>query len=938
MNVAETTSTPTQRWVEAQQLFDQALAQPAPDRRRYVGEIARQDPWLHDAVLELLALDEASSPLDCPLPDLSKLQPTGVSLQAGDRIGKYRIGERIGAGGMGCVYRAEHVVDSMRQEVALKVLRADLSAETRQRFAQEQRILANLQHPHIARLHDFGSTPSGITYLVMNLIEGTSITEFADAEKLPIGQRIRLFVQVCDTVRYAHQRLVVHRDLKPANILVDGDGNVQLLDFGIAKVLDPQSHLQGAATRTELRVMTPSYASPEQLFGRQVTTGTDIWALGVLLFELLTGQRPFNGSDKSLLELERHLQLAPRPKASATFSSDFEGAAQRARLRGQEPLRLRRQLRGDLDLIVARALAYRPEERYPSAEALAQDLERFQNQEPILARPPSWTYRASKLIRRHTVAALCLALTLTSLIAFAVLQTLQSQRLKDERDFARQQRDKAELMSDLLEDVLGLANPSNPKLNRAAQTLLEQSTQRLLKDFERQPEARATMLTRIGILYRRLGDYEQAEALLTRAAETWQQHQPHDLLARAQTLDALGFVYHHQRDPRAAETLRYALKLFWQGHRGDHPEVAQTLTHLAATQRYAGEPNRSEALLSLAIAMDQRLGNELTAEAGARLADLATLLGQRGERQRGLALFDQALEIQGAAWGRDSVVFGLTLNRKAGLFQERPFAEEAIQLLHTATEIFRHRLGEDHPLVATGLNNLAQTYQLINDYQQAETLQRQAWERDLQRLGEEHPSTLDDRLGLAMILRETGRLEEAEEHLRETVTILARVTASDHPALISQRIAFGRVLSERGLEDQAAQQLDLALTAARSKMGREHWLTGSTQISLAELALQSGRLEEAETLASSAVHIFRDERIGPERWRLGEARSVLGATLIRLNRHEEAVCHLQSAVATLEELRGQTVATRLARSRLDRAAAMPTGRPGQPFEHTACSS
>ncbi len=904
------------RWSEAQQLFDQALAEPASERHGFVRDAVCDDTWLRDAVLDLLNLDDGSSPLDQPLDAFAFPPWVETRVGVGDQLDKYRLLERLGIGGMGCVYRAEHVDGSVRQEVAIKVLRADLSAGARYRFAQEQRILANLQHPKITRLQDFGSTSAGVSYLVMNLVEGTSITEYADANKLSIVERIRLFVQVCDAVHYAHRRLVVHRDLKPANILVNADGDAQLLDFGIAKVLDPEVHLEGLVTRTELRMMTPSYASPEQLLGRQVTTGTDVWALGVLLFELLTGRRPFDWSGTSLLEIERHLLFEPGPKASAAFSAPADETIRLAHLRGLEPGRLCRRLQGDLDLIIGRALAYQPEDRYHSVEALAQDLERFLGNTPILARPPSLIYRVRKFVRRHVMAVAGLAATLVCLSGFIVLQATQSQRLMTERDFARQQADKAELMSDLMTDVLDLANPVNRKLNHATQTLLDQGRQRILHDFDQQPVAQADMLTRIGILLRRLGNYDEAEKVLTRAAKTWEQGGYSDALEAAQTFDALGFVYHQKRDPRAAATLLQASRLFWQSHGGDHPDIAQSLMHLAAVMRFSGERRRSEALLRRAIAMDQRLGSETTAEAGARLADLATLVGGRGDRQQALLLYDRALEIQRSSWGPRSVAVGLTMNRKAGLFQERPWAGEGAELLHAATEIFRDRLGEEHPLVATGLNNLAQTYVLLNEYEKAESLQRQAWERDLQRLGEEHPSTLDDRRGLAMILRESGRLVEAEEHLRQAVTVLARVSEPDHPALISQRNDFARVLLELGQKEQAAQQLELAFEAAMHRFGADHWLLGSASIGLAELALQEGDLEEASVRASDAVRIFEGKQVGPERWRLGEAQSVLGATLLQKGHWDNAESCLRAAAEVLGELRGSAVTTRLAEARL----------------------
>jgi len=903
------------RWAAAQELFERALEKPAAKRAAYVEGAVVEDPWLHEVVLDLLAFDEVSSPLDQPWLSTGG-EVLDVSAREGDRVGKYRLLERIGAGGMGRVYRAERIQGVVRHEVAIKVLHTGVSPEKRDRFLQEQRILAGLDHPNITRLLDFGTTDCGVTYLVMNLVKGTSICDFADRLEMSVEARIELFLQVCDAVDHAHRRLVVHRDLKPANVLVDDHGQVQLVDFGIAKLLNPQEHLGGEATHTGLRPMTPSYASPEQLFGRPITTATDVWALGVLLFELLAGQRPFDWSGMPWIEIERRLELEPAPKPSALFASANAKTSRLAGRRGLDPRRLRRRLRGDLDIVIGRALARDPDDRYNSAKALARDLERYLAGRPILARRPSPVYEAGKFLRRHFVAVSVLAAMVVCLFGFSVLQTLQSRRLTTERDIARQQRDKAELMSDLLASVLHLANPVNRELNQEARALLAQSTRRILTDFEGQPEAQATLLTRVGNLYHRLGDYDEAEELLTRALEIWERQGASDRLEAARALDALGFVYHEKRDPRALATLTRGLKTFWRAHKGDHPDIARALENIAKALRYEGELEKAETLLRRAIAMDRRLGNEETAEAGNRLSDLGVVVGLQGERREALALFDQALEIQSASWGPRSVPVGLTLNRKARLFLDRQRAEEGARLLRAALEIFRDLLPDDHPLVATGYHNLAHMHVLLGELEEAESLERRAWERDLRRLGEEHPSTLNDRQALAMILREQGRLAEAEEHLRHSVAVMAKRSAAEHPALLSMRNDLARVLLERGRLDLAEKELHLALEAAIAGWGPDHWRVGVVQIGLAEGALSRGDFETAHARGREAVRIFAAEGVGDGKWRLGEAKSALGAALAGLGRHGEAESNLSSAVETLRRKLGPSVTTRRAEERL----------------------
>lgn len=901
------------RWSAAQRLFEEALDHPSEARQVFVRETAGDDTWLAHSVLDLLARDQASSPLDRPL----RLEPgTGEEpchWNPGDRIAKYRLLERLGAGGMGTVFRAEHSHGEVRQEVAIKVLHHHLSSGLGDRFVQEQRILAGLSHPRISRLQDFGVTEDGTAFLVMNLVHGRPITDYADRAGLSIGARLRLFLKVCDAVSYAHRRLVVHRDLKPANILVTMEGEVQLVDFGIAKVLDPQNHLSGDATHVGSRVMTPNYASPEQLLGQEVTTGTDVWALGVLLYELLTGLRPFRWAGKSHLNIERELRLGKSPKASRTFGQPNDESRRRAEARGLDPRRLRRRLRGDLELVIQRALAIEPENRYGSVEAFARDLERYLDGRPILARP-GWAYRAQKFFRRHAIATTAAATAVLLLVAFVGFLVIQSERLTRERDFARRQRDKAELMTGLLTEVLELANPSTRDLNLAAQTLLDQSKRRILAELSGEPTLRADLLTQMANLDRRLGDFDEAEKVLHQALQALGERSEEPSVERALALDSLGFVYHQKRDPRALDTLRRALRELWRVHRGDHPDIAGAWMHTAMALRYRGDLAAAQALLQRAHEMDQRLGIAETAEAGDRLADLAALIGRRGDRERGLLLIDRAIAIQRRARGPDSVQEALSLNKKALFFQERPGAETGAELLEQAIQIFERRLGPDHPLVAGGYHNVANSYLLLGRLEKAEHAERQAWDRDSRRLGADHPSSLEDRQSLAMILREQGRLQEAELHLREVDRAQEAVLDTHHPNRIMTKVHLSRVLLELGEGDRARLVLR-DFEAARASLGPDHWVVGAMDIAAAEAALEDGNPNLAAELAKNATRIFEGPQASRQRWRKGEAESVLGAALLELGQVEAARAHLHSAVSRLQELLGPSVATRLAQDR-----------------------
>ena len=332
----------------------------------------------------------------------------------GRRIGAYRIIREIGQGGMAVVYLGERDDQNYRKQVAIKMVKPGIDTEqVLQRFRNERQTLAALDHANIVKLLDGGSSEEGLPYLVMEYVEGLPIDQYCDLNKLSIDDRLRLFREVCSAVQYAHENLVIHRDLKPANILIAKDGVPRLLDFGIAKLLNPECFQTALVTRTDWRPMTPEYASPEQIRGQAVTTATDVYSLGVLLFELLTGHRPYRSAGQSLLEMERLVCETDPEKPSAVINRTEESVSRDgedrtaitpesvSNQRGLQPAELQRRLRGDLDTIVMKALRKEPERRYGSVEEFSQDIERYLTGMPVQARKSTIAYRSGRFLRRH---------------------------------------------------------------------------------------------------------------------------------------------------------------------------------------------------------------------------------------------------------------------------------------------------------------------------------------------------------------------------------------------------------------------------------------------------------------------------------------------------------------------------------------------------------
>ena len=394
-----------ERWQQVKHALDEAIALDAASRRPYLERIGCTDPELGSEVETLLKhhLQAASGFLMQPVVDgRTRSQANPIRSRIGGRVGVYQLVEEIGQGGMGSVYRAARADGQYEKQVALKLVRSGYdTASVLERFRHERQILASLDHPNIAHLLDGGTTEDGIPYLVMELIEGIPVDEYCNLHSLSIRQRLEIFRQVCSAVQYAHQRLVIHRDIKPGNILVTSAGTPKLLDFGIAKIFDPTN----ASEATMLHPLTPEYASPEQIRGEPITTASDVYSLGVVLYRLLTGESPYRIETRSPAELARAI-TDTEPLRPSTVVARSESASTSPSFSNREGSRakLRRRLLGDLDNIALMALRKEAQRRYGSVEQLAEDIRRYLEGLPVVARRGSWSYRAGKFVRRHKAA------------------------------------------------------------------------------------------------------------------------------------------------------------------------------------------------------------------------------------------------------------------------------------------------------------------------------------------------------------------------------------------------------------------------------------------------------------------------------------------------------------------------------------------------------
>lgn len=764
-------------------LFVAALDLAASERTEFVAARAGNDTELRSAVERLLKLaaDEEGDTLvlgGALARDLEGRVNEGREVGPGTRIGPYRIVSEIGRGGMAAVYCAVRVEGGFEQRVALKLLRRGTDSEDIvARFRQERQILASLEHPAIARLLDGGATVDGQPFLAMELVDGEHIDAYCASRQLGLDDRLRLVVEVGKAIAHAHANLVVHRDLKPSNVLVTSSGQVKLLDFGIAKLVEPAGWTGSMPlTRPEQRLLTPEYASPEQVRGEAVTTATDVYQLGLLLYELLAGRCPFASTSRSPSELEHAIcHHTPDPPSTAATRSEDAGAASsgdRATRR-----RLARRLRGDLDNIALMALRKEPSRRYPSATALVEDLERFLAGRPVAARPAGMLYRSSKFAQRHRWSLTGVAVALALVVGMTVLY---ARDLARERDLARRESEKARTVARYLSGVLGSADPfaaRNGRLN--ARALLDESARRVDAELADQPEIRATTLARLGDLYAQHGDFAAARA-------------------------------------RLEESLSLRLALF----PASHPQVAESQYLLGSfLARKGGQMRRGRTLLEQSYtARLSSLGPNDLATLWS-LLELANVEATFGDHERADAHFEVALPRFEAVAGRDGIDFARALIFRAESMGTRPERTAArIELLERALAIFDRVPGHEaraaDALVRLGFARYqaAQPAEALRLLERAESIAHEVLEPD--------HSTMGQLLFFkACALRDLGRLREARIELERALDLAEQQEGVAGANTISRTLELIRLLQRMGELAEAKRASTSALKTLESVLG-----------------------------------------------------------------------------------------------------------------------
>ena len=802
-------------------LFWEALQVAAPERDRLLDEACCEEPALRAEVASLLEASER----EAPVPGELDPERAGALLAAmeevataeGRRIGPYRVVAELGRGGMGVVYLAERADGAFEQTVAVKVLPAATATQAlRERFLLERRILARLEHPGIARLLDGGLTEDGEPYFVMERVEGEPLTAWCDARRLSVEERLRLFLEVCDVVRFAHGRLVVHRDLKPSNILVTEASELKLLDFGIAKLLAEEGEdgetAATALTRSGLLPMTPEYAAPEQLRGEPVTVATDVYALGVLLYELLTGRRPHR-VDRRMTETPGQLPPPTRPsmtvgrggKRGKVGEGKELDPKETARRRGTRMERLRRRLRGDLDAIVLQALREEPGQRYGSVEALAEEIRRHLGGQPVKARPPSLRYRAGKLIRRHTLQVVAVSAVILALLAGAGFAAVGLVRARAAEGEARVEAETARQVTDFLVELFDVSDPSEARgLTITARELLQRGNERIDELADR-PLVVGRLKHTLGRVHTNLGLYEDAAPLLEASISTLRRAaSPAAETELTTALHNLGVLYDIQgRYAEAERVFREELQRAETAAAVDEESLGRALNSLAVVRWNQGDYAETGSLLERALEIRERQYGPESLEVSRTLNNLATLAHSQGNLEDAVAKFVRALEILRKTAGPDHPNLAGALNNLGSVYQQQERFQEARHAFEEALEIWKRVLGEDHPDVGIVLHNLGDLARAEGDMPRALLFYERSRGIFLQGLGADHVYVATSYQAEAAARRALGEAETAEALYRRSIETWERAVGSEHPGLTEALEGLASLLAEIGHSAEA---------------------------------------------------------------------------------------------------------------------------------------
>jgi tetratricopeptide (TPR) repeat protein len=884
---------------QIEELYHAAREREPTERAAFIREACGDNQELRCEVESLLANDSLSGLLDRPAwGRAASLCPTESTTEPAETaemvIDRYHLQQKIGEGGMGEVWLAEQR-EPVRRRVALKLVKAGMNTrEVIARFESERQALALMDHPAIAKVFDAGSTPQGTPYFVMEYVAGVPITVYCDDHRLTTRERLELFMHVCEGVQHAHQKAVIHRDLKPSNILVlevDGRAAPKIIDFGVAKALTERLTADTIFTRLGALIGTPEYMSPEQAnsSGEDIDTRTDVYSLGVILYELLAGVPPLDLRKIAFDEFLRRLREEEPSKLSTRIrTQDPATSSELARKRQTEPLALAKQMHGDLDSIALKALEKDRSRRYGSPSDLAADIGRYLSNEAVLAVPPSAAYRARKFARRYRAALITAAAFVLVLILAAGVSIRQSIRANREAAVAQAVNDF--LQNDLLAQASAAIQSgpgAKPDPHLEVRTVLDRAAARIAGKFDRQPEVEAAVRETIGQTYLDLGLYPEARTQLERALKLYRRALGAESPETLKTMSRLGNIgWQEGKYAEAEKLLGQALEVQRKVLGSEHPDTLTSMRNLGVVYFYQGKYPQAEALHSQILEIRRRVLGPEHPDTLTSMFDLASNYGMEGKYAQSEALLSQTLEIERRVLGPEHPSTLLSMSNLAVVYDLQGKYAQSEALESQTLEIRRRVLGPEHSNTLLSMGNLASNYGNRGKYAESEALFSQALEIQRRVLGPEHPNTLLSMGYLARVYSAQGKYAQSEALFSKTLEIERRVLGAEHPYTLEVLSDFASVYQRQGKYALAETYAAQAVAGQRHALGSENPDMMQYAAVLALAFLSQGKFAESEVLARGVLEFNRKKQ--PDDWQRFRAESLLGAGLAGQRRYAEA--------------------------------------------------
>ena len=880
------------RWRRISAIFDAVFEAPEAEREALLKASCGTDEDLRREVQSLLDADASGGLLDQRVPQLRSAVAADwahheEATPAGSIIGCWHVLRELGRGGMAVVMLAERIDGQFEQRVALKLIKRGMDSEAvLARFLRERQILARLAHPNIARLLDGGLSIEGRPYFVMEYVEGAPILAYCEAQALPLRARLECVLQICAALQFAHRQLVVHLDIKPSNVIVTQQGEVKLLDFGIAKLL-------GALTEPDLthahlqRPLTPGYAAPEQVLGEPVSTATDVYGVGCLLYELMTGRRAIGLADgANQQDARRALSRTGPPMPSQTLGAKSTIADISAR-----------RLRGDLDNIILKSLKAEPERRYLTIEALAEDLRRYLGGQPVSARRDTLHYRTGKFIARHRLGVALGAAGIVGLLATTTLALTQAHN-------ARVHASRAQAVAHYLVDVFRVADPKGVPggLRLSAREVLDLGAKRMQQQLNDQPQLEASFSAVLGTIYQNLGENERAVTLLQRSLTVRTQAERSDV-SHADTLALLARAQYEKGDYAAsALSSAQAQREHESGANKPNALVAQDLALQGEIARRQGEFAAGDLLLTKALALSRAALKAPHQQIAAQLNELAALYGDMGRIEQATELTEQALSMFRALYGEDHLDVAENLVNLGVFRMQTDHIPQALPAFDQAITIYRRLLPNDHPLLALALANEARAFDRLKRFREADPLYREALAMQRRVLGPQHPdlaTTLNNLSVLRMHLDDYGG---SAQYSREAMAIWAAQGKPEHPFALISKAHLAAALRESGDLAQAERLSREVLASRRQQLGEKNRAVASSLDDLGTVLRLLGHADQAvihqrlaQSMRLSLINVPSTEAVaGRIQYALSESAA---------GDHRNALLEIDAGIAGLTAMR-----------------------------------